>query len=161
MGKVLIVKGVDFSPNAIDVVYPDWYIGYNNSVLIGTNSMASGYFYIRPEEMTRLNLLGKEIKYIKCYASAEGVINVGVVNNASSPAESERGATYSYSVSQGINIIELKEGITLSSTTSMCVSGTVLTYNGSTTSEGWLFYRVGSNAVFTSKIPIDLGGDAI
>lgn len=159
MGKVLIVKDVDFSLNAIDVVYPDWYLGYQNNTLNGANNMIDGYFYIKPDEISDLNLSGKEVKFIKCYATAPGVVKVGIVNNADDISAAERGVTFSYSVSEGVNIIELKNGITLSSTTSLCVGSTVLTYNGFPNSVGWLFQRIDSETTFTSRIPIDLGGN--
>ena len=116
MGKKLIIKGADFSTNAVFV--DKWYNIYNN--LQGTTNPSINYIIADPEAMTALGLFGKPINQIKVYSSSAGELLIAVCQVTGSRASGEFSYTVDtdtaerFNVVEGENILKLTNTITLS-----------------------------------------------
>lgn len=150
MGKKLIVKGVDFSTNGITI---QWQLGLTDEDVVGNNKVATAdVWYIKPEEVTANNLIGKTISYIKLYVLTAGTVQIGSVTNGSTWAGN------SYAVAQGVNVIQLDTPITFSSTTSIGFSGNAMIRMWNNGEKGWLFNKRNATTSYAPKtMPIDFG----
>lgn len=150
MGKKLIVKGVDYSTNGITI---QWQFGLSDEEVVGNQQVSTtDVWYIKPEEISSNNLVGKIVSYIKLYCPNAGTISVGSVTNGSTWSGN------SYSVTQGVNIIQLNTPVTLSSTVSIGVAGQNMIRMWSDGRKGWLFNKRNASTSYAPKtMPIDFG----
>lgn len=155
MGKSLVIKGADFSANGISTLVT-WCGGYSDSILEGeTGRVVSNNNFWKPydQEVTRLGMVEKTIKYIKLNAAAAGTITVAKVELSDGSATQEQ----NFSVSVGKNIIELSSPITISSDSySVGIKGNgIIRYWSNSEdylSRGW---KGSSGAAY--RVPIDFG----
>lgn len=155
MGKSLVIKGADFSENGIATLIT-WAGNYPSSILQGESRKVvsnNNLFAMISTEVSRLDMVGKTIKYVKLNAASAGTLIVCTTDTSSGTGSNEQ----SFQVSQGINIIELTSPIYISSdAVGVGVKGNgVVRYwssSGSYTSRGWLYAVNGA-----ARIPIDFG----
>lgn len=160
MGKKLIIKGADFAINAIpgeEVVY---FNDYTPEVLQGGGgAFASTYkWYMMPADVTRLGLSTHQIRLMKIYAKASGVITFGLYQLGSGGTTLNE---YSYEVSEGINIIELRVPLSANTTWLPYISGNgiIPLWNNNNDDYGWSINRPGQQAssFATLRVPVSFG----
>lgn len=155
MGKKLIIKGADFSLNAIITDRIIYINDYSDSVLDAPSAFSSSNkFYLKPSEMTRLSLENVSISIVKLYAKTSGNITIGTTNKTT-----ESGVN-TYAVQQGVNIVRLVSPITIDSTHLPSFGGiNILSlWNDNDPAKGWNFGRVGSSTTYNGYyIPISFG----
>lgn len=156
MGKRLILKGADFSDNGFPVhnyQWANWYNNFEGEVVSTSNNKT----YIIPSEIVRLGMNSLTVKCVYLYASQDGVVGIGEATPGDTPSYDKE---HTYTVTQGMNLIELDEPVTLDGSNSIYVIGFgVFTLNGkvgSDVSKGWLFAASGTTGG-TSRIPIAFG----
>lgn len=163
MGKQLVIKNADFSVNGMENIVPTWYINYDdNAYAANTVFSSANKFYVKHDEITRLGLDNTQINFIKVNCKIAGIINIGKVNGNTA------GTGFDYNVTSGINIIHLRQTITLSQSVSIYFAGNgIIRYWTANASDGhpelgWGMARAGSSNVYVQRIPIDLGfGDNV
>ena len=153
MGKSLIIKGADFSENAI-VGSIEWYNEYEN--LVGTNTTStSNWMGFDPQAITTL-LKNKQIDVIRLYSRSDSTIKIGTKKILSgegvTPIEAEIVVPdHEYAVTTGVNEIRLIEPITLGDNETITFiqpNGNVLTFNNETVD-------VGISFISKTRYPID------
>ena len=155
MGKSLVIKGADFSENGISTS-ATWIAQYPSDILIGGSGRVVSsdvIFFPIASEVTRLNMVGKTIRFIKLNAAAAGTISVYTIATADGSPSNEQ----SLSVAAGVNILELNMPISINSdAVSVGLKGNgIIRYwaaSGSYPSRGWLYAEGGA-----ARIPIDFG----
>lgn len=116
MGKNLIIKGADFSVNAIFV--DKWYNRFAN--LQGSLEVSVNSVICDPQAITALGLIGKPINKVKLYSRNEAPMRISVCQVTGSRESGEYSYNVDSSLSQdftvdaGENIINLATPITLS-----------------------------------------------
>lgn len=113
MGKSLVIKGADFSENGIATLI-GWAGNYPANILQGESGRIvthDNLIAMISTEVTRLDLVGKTIKYVKLNAASAGTLKVYTTDTSSGTGSNEQ----SFQVAQGINIIELTSPIYISS----------------------------------------------
>lgn len=157
MGKRLIIKGADFSANALSSL--TWYVNIAENLLQGNKlDTYTVRFRVSAESIATFGLAGKTVNVIKLYAQNAGTFEIG-------QATFGTGASYTgaqtYTCVQGINTIELSTPLTLSSTQTIYVNGqNVITYweqVGGDTTKGWRYLGESSTSPGNSTIPICFG----
>ena len=151
--------GADFVNNAItgnEVIY---FNDYTSEVLQGSSAFAStNKWYMMPGSVTRLGLSAHPIRVIKIYARASGVITFGLYLLGSGTTVLDE---YSYVVSAGLNIIELRTP--LSATTSwlpyISGNGIVPMWSNDNDDYGWSINRPNQQAssYSTIRVPVSFG----
>lgn len=131
MGKSLIIKGADFSQNAIEQTVV-WYNIYSDLVKsIRSSSGTFGQYAPRASAITELGLMGKPINLVKLNIEElppSGIIRIGTANVTAidvTPFAYTEIKSYEYIVTEGINTINLNEEITLSEGMTIFVYGLV------------------------------------
>lgn len=115
MGKKLIIKGADFSANAI--AQDRWYNQYESQ---GTNSNSIKTVAIAPEAVEALGIIGKPINRLKFYAignKSNCTIQVATYTGSRESGSFDLnyiGEKQYFDISEGENIITLSTPITLS-----------------------------------------------
>ena len=167
MGKKLIIKGADFSENAI--LQDKWYNTVND--LHGQSKYTATRLAIDPGAINELGLIGKPINQIKLFALSAATFSIGVVTVEGSREEGtvsyrEARVDNEYSVVEGENIIILTESIILAANESILLRGgtkNVLTRNddadpeGFVNADGFCYSFTGSWAPIYHRVPIMLG----
>lgn len=155
MGKRLIIKGANFTQNAIDDALITWFAQYADAYMTGNYTFLDGGFYMIASEITRLNLTNKQVNYIRVYCATSGSIEVGVCNL---PSHSQ-GAYHSYNVQAGINTIRLAEPITMTSSTTFYLKGQgIITYwSTNADSNGWKIGNMGNGNEYNYREPCWVG----
>lgn len=162
MGKSLVIKGADFTTNGIQTLV-GWVGGYTDENLHQPNTITGDNIYIvAPAEITRLNMIGKTIKYIKIYAVATGYIKVYKADLSTQPPYSVSNEQTIAVTQTGINVVELNTPITISSSNGIALVGkNIITYAMSATSnpeKGWLYFVANAGTEISSvRIPVDWG----
>lgn len=168
MGKTLIIKGADFSENA--VAKTKWY----NSVtsLQGINTFTNKKIIVDPVAQELMELMGKPVNTVRLYSISAGSIDIGIVGVTGSRKEGtitlgEERATHSYDIIEGENEITLIEPIVLEE--GECIylndeSHNKITYNNvlddSTallSENGWCFGIYNRWYAKAGKMPIEFG----
>jgi hypothetical protein len=155
MGKSLVIKGADFSENGIATLIT-WAGNYTSAVLAGESGRVVAHdnlIAMISTEVTRLDLVGKTIKYVKLNAASAGTLKVYTTDTSSGTGSNEQ----SFQVAQGINIIELTSPIYISSNAvGVGVKGNgVVRYWASSASypvRGWQYAVNGP-----VRVPVDFG----
>ena len=145
MGTKVTIKSADFSLNGIISGVLTFYNDYSDAVLQGSTTFSSANgFYMLSSELSRLNLSGKTVRYVKIYAATAGTIQIGTYSGSGTTITGER----SYQVTAGINIITLIEPITINATHLPVFKGNgILRYwNDADDSHGWKTNRVNGTA---------------
>lgn len=155
MGKKLIIMGADFSQNGIISGVLTFYNDYSDAVLNASNPFSStNTFHILASDLSRVNLDGKTVRYVKLYAKQAGTIQIGTYNGSTISGNT------SYTVVRGVNVIQLNSSITINSTHLPCFTGMdILSFwTDSDDSHGWKFGRTGASTTYPSgRIPISFG----
>lgn len=155
MGKSLVIKGADFSENGIATLI-GWAGNYTSTVLAGESGRVVSHdnlIAMISTEVTRLDLVGKTIKYVKLNAASAGTLKVYTADTSSGTGSNEQ----SFQVAQGINIIELTSPIYISSNAvgvGVKGNGVVRYWTSSANypARGWQYVVSGP-----VRIPVDFG----
>lgn len=148
MGKSLIIKGADFSANAIIPTVISYYNEYDNYV--GTNGVASPALVGIPQSVIEdMGLFGKTIKIVKFHSPSDTTITMGkatVEGKVITPVVSS-----TYNVTEGINEVRLDNPIILNEGETFFINITTenMTREKFTTSpedaKGWNYFASGNN----------------
>ena len=157
MGKKLIIMGADFTLNGIASGELTFYNDYSDAVLNASNPFSSeNTFHVLSSELSRLNLSGKTIRYVKLYAKQAGTIRIGTYSGSGATVSGDT----SYQVTVGVNIITLVAPITINSTHLPAFTGmNILSFwTDNDDTKGWKFGRVNSTSTYpNNRIPISFG----
>jgi len=167
MGKILIIKGADFSENAVFI--QKWYNTVND--LHGPNNYTASKLAIDPGAINELGLIGKPINQIKLFALSSAIFNICVATVEGNREEQTVRYTNlrlenTYSVAEGENLIRLTEPIILTAGETILLQNgitNVLTRNDNADSEGFVnadgfcYSFVGKWASIDHKVPIMFG----
>lgn len=166
MGKRLIIKGADFSENALFT--EKWY----NSVdsLEGNHSNPSNLKVVDPIAIDEMGLIGKPVNIVKIYGAEAGTITIGARtisgDRTGEPVIGEPRNATEHPITIGENIIKLTEPIILSEGESIYIysspkaSVTVNYYTDEEAfinSDGWCFAANGTWGAMHIKNPIVFG----
>ena len=145
MGSKVTIKGADFTLNGIISGVLTFYNDYSDAVLQGSTTFSSANaFYILASDLSRVNLSGKTVRYVKIYAVTAGTIQIGTYSGSGTNISDE----HNYQVTQGINIITLVNPITIDATHLPVFKGNgILRYwNDADDSHGWKTNRISGTA---------------
>ena len=125
MGKSLIIKGADFSQNAIFA--SKWYNEYADDDLDGQKALNASTVVLYPAAIDAMGMRGKVVNTIRLYSYKAVSISIGSCQ-ASGERDGEYSVTFNddatlYSLNVGINDIHLETPITLSEGTSLGFKG--------------------------------------
>lgn len=157
MGKNLIIKGADFSANAIGSTI-EWYNEYEN--LQGSLNAGANWITPKPTFIAVFDL----INVIKLYSRNDNVtITIGkasVSNAGVTPATYEDLGSHEYTLSSGINLIYLVEPIVLQENTNQTIFFTnvknFMTYNNDS-GEGWPMVITTGWSADKNRVPVMFG----
>lgn len=158
MGKKLIIKGADFTENGIISGVLTFYNDYSDAVLNGSATFPnSNQFYMLGSDLSRLGLLNKTVRFVKLYAKSSGTITIGTYSGSGTSVSDDN----SYQVTQGVNIITLRNAITLT-TSRLPVftgSGILSFWTDNNDDKGFKYSRIGGTASTYAnyRMPVSFG----
>lgn len=168
MGKTLIIKGADFSENAVATTR--WYNSVTN--LQGISAFPYKKIIVDPEAQELMGIMGNPVNTVRLYAAVAGSIDIGIVGVTGSREEStitlgEERATHSYDIIEGENEITLIEPIVLGEGECIYLNDKLhnkITYNSLASdstallsANGWCFGIYNRWYVKAGKMPIEFG----
>ena len=126
MGKTLIIKGADFSANAVISN-----IKYNTvDTFIPTTHVSYSWIYIDPDAVSALGIVGKPINTIKFYCEEEiseikirKYSSIGNRDTDEVPVPSDFTELQSFSAVQGINTFVLDQPVVLAQGETLGIQG--------------------------------------
>lgn len=162
MGKSLIIKGADFSENGIATLI-GWVGGYTSEGLSWSSVISGDSVYVvAPSEVTRLNMVGKTIKYIKINAAATGYIKVYTANTSTQPPYSVSNEQTIAVPQTGVVVLELPTPITITNSNSIALYGKGIVHFRSAAADypayGWRYFVANTSTELSpARISADWG----
>lgn len=125
MGKILIIKGADFSENAVLTN-----IQYNTvDNFIPTNYISFSWIYVDSDAISFLGMIGKPINTIKFYCKEPATIKIRKYNSIGHrdtdnvPVPSGMTELQIFSATQGINTFVLDQPVVLAQGETLSIQG--------------------------------------